>query len=106
MSVRETASDPDVVVTEKMATRIVSLLLLLAALSVYVLWTVNPVGSGEESTFALFIAVDLIAVGMISYVQRSVTERGRIGRVPMIAGCCLILLLVFAAFYLLHSPPA
>lgn len=92
---------PSVVAAERVAVRVVALLLLVAALSVFVLWTVNPVGGGSESTFALFVGVDITAVAMISYVQRSVTEAGRIGRVPMIAGCLLILFLVAVAFYLL-----
>jgi hypothetical protein len=91
----------DAVVTERMGVRVVALLLLIAALSVFVLWTVNPIGSGSETTFALFVGVDLVSVAMISYVQRSVTQNGRIGIVPMVAGCCLIVFLVFAAFYLL-----
>jgi hypothetical protein len=90
----------DVEVTEKMGVRIVSLLLLVAAASVLVLWSVNPVGSGGESTFALFLAVDLVAVAMISYVQRGVAREGRVARVPLVAGCCFIILLVFAAIYL------
>jgi hypothetical protein len=90
------------IVTERMGVRIVALLLLVALLSVFVLWTVNPVGPGSESTFALYIAVDLVSIAMISYVQRSVAEDGRIGRIPLIAGCSFILFLVLAGFYLLQ----
>jgi hypothetical protein len=95
------ATGPVTVVTEKMAVRIVALLLVLAALAVFVLWTVNPVGSGSETTFALFVGVDLVSVAMVSYVKRSVEETGRIGRVPMLAGCMFVLFLVAAGFYLL-----
>jgi hypothetical protein len=95
-------SNAGAVVTEKMGIRIVALLLLIAALSVFVLWTVNPVGAGSETTFALYLAVDLTCVAMISYVQRSVAGDGRIGRAPLIAGCCFILFLVLAGFYLLQ----
>jgi hypothetical protein len=94
--------DANSVVTEKMGVRIVALLLLVALLSVFVLWTVNPVGPGSESTFALYVAVDLVSVAMISYVQRSIISDGRIGRAPLIAGCCFILFLVLAGFYLLQ----
>ena len=92
---------PDTVTTEEMGVRVVALLLMVAALSVFVLWTVNPVGSGSESTFALFVAVDIVSVAVISYIQRSVSERGRIGRVPVLAGCAFMVVLVAAAFYLL-----
>jgi hypothetical protein len=93
-------SDRDRVVTERMSLRIVSLLLLVAAVSVFVLWSVNPVGSGSESTFALFLAVDMVCVAMISYVERAVSHEGRMARAPLIAGCVFILFLVFTGIYL------
>jgi hypothetical protein len=102
MSGERSTLDTNSVVTERMGVRIVALLLLVALLSVFILWTVNPVGPGNETTFALYVAVDLVAVAMISYVQRSITGDGRIGRVPLIAGCSLILFLVLAGFYLLQ----
>jgi hypothetical protein len=82
-----------------MGVRIVALLLLVASLSVFVLWTLNPVGSGSETTFAIYLAIDLIAFGLISYVDRRVAGEGKIGRVPLIAGCCFILFLVIVGFY-------
>jgi hypothetical protein len=88
------------VVTERMAIRVVTLLLLVAALSVFVLWTVNPVGSGSEATYALYLAVDLVAVAMISYVQRAVSREGRMSRAPLVAGCLFMILLVVAGLYL------
>jgi hypothetical protein len=94
-------SEKDTVITERMGLRIVSLLLLIAAMSVFVLWSVNPLGSGNESTFALFLAVDLVSVAMISYVVRAVTREGRMASPPLIAGCCFILFLVVAGIYLL-----
>lgn len=84
-----------------MGTRIVSLLLLLAVVSVFVLWSVNPIGSGGESTFVLFLAVDLVSVAMISYIQRAVVREGHIARAPLLAGCFFILFLLAATFYLL-----
>ncbi|HXW94261.1 MAG TPA: hypothetical protein VEJ19_00970 [Nitrososphaerales archaeon] len=101
MTARQTSSEGNVVVIERMAVRIVSLLLIVAAVSVFVLWSANAVGSGGETTFALFLAVDLVAVAMISYVERSVSEQGNIGRAPLIAGCCFVLVLVIAGIYLL-----
>lgn len=92
---------PETVATEKMGVRVVALLLMVAALSVFVLWTVNPVGSGSESTFALFVAVDIVSVATISYVQRSIGEQDRIGRFPVLAGCFFMVFLVAAAFYIL-----
>lgn len=95
----KSTSNADDVVTEMMGVRIVAFLLLIAVLSVFVLWTVNPVGSGSETTFALYLAVDLIAVALISYVRRSVITDGKIGRLPIVAGCCFILILVLASVF-------
>lgn len=86
---------------EKMGLRIVSLLLIVAVVCVFTLWTVDPVGSGGVTTFALFLATDLVAVAMISYVQRSLASEGTMSRAPLIAGCCYITLLVMAGIYLL-----
>lgn len=101
MSDGQQSADLDTVVTEKMGVRIVALLLIVAALSVFVLWTVNPVGSESETTFALFVSVDIVSVAMISYIRRSIGERDRIGRVPLLAGCFFIIFLVSLSFYLL-----
>jgi len=99
MTGEQSTSNADVV-TERMGVRIVALLLLIASLSVFVLWTINPVGSGNETTFATYLAIDLIVFALVSYVRRRITDDGKIGRVPLIAGCCFILLLVFVGFYL------
>ncbi|GEM_PF-4965650 len=87
-------------VTEGMGLRIAALLVIVAALSVFVLWSVNPVGSGSEATYALYLAVDLVAVAMISYVQRAIARGGRMARVPLVAGCIFIVVLVVAGLYL------
>ncbi len=100
MSSEQSAPRVEKVVRERMAVRIVALLLIIAALSVFVLWTVNPVGSGSETTFAVYLAIDLIAFALISYVRRRVGSDGGIGRVFVIAGCCFMLFLVFVGFYL------
>lgn len=100
MKSERSVPDEETVVTEKMGIRIVSLLLLVAAISVVVLWTVNPLGSGSETVFAVYLGVDLIAFALISYVQRSVSNGGRIGRIPVVAGCLFMLLLVAVGFYL------
>lgn len=101
MSGQGQPSSHDTELAEKLGVRMSALLLIVAALCVFVLWTVNPVGSGSESTFALFVAVDISSVAMISYIQRSIRERNTIGRVPVLSGCVFILFLVALAFYLL-----
>jgi hypothetical protein len=97
----ESISEKRAVVTERMGVRIVSLMLLISAISVFILWSVNPVGSGSESTFALYLAVDLVCVAMISYVERAVAREGRVARAPLVAGCCFILFLIVVGLYLI-----
>jgi len=81
---------------EKLGLRIVALLILLEILSVYFLWTLNPVGSTAESSFAVFLATDLVAFFMMSYLVRSIMRYDRFGRLPVMAGAFFILILVFA----------
>jgi hypothetical protein len=83
---------------EKVGVRIVALLLLFEILSVYFLWVANPVGPGAERAFALYLASDLISFAMISYVYRLLRTENRFGRVPMIAGCFVVIVLMLAGF--------
>jgi len=75
---------------EGMATRIVALLLLLEAVSVWFLWTFDGIGSGGETSFALFLAADLVSFAMISYTFRALKRDGRFARLPLLAGCAFI----------------
>jgi hypothetical protein len=85
---------------EQMNLRIVALLLLLGLLSVYFLWTLNPVSQTSEAIFALFLSVDLVSFSMISYIYR-VDKRGdNASRGLLLAGCCMVLLLLLAGLFL------
>lgn len=79
------------------ATRIVALLLLLETVSVWFLWTFDSVGSAGESSFALFLAADLVSFAIISYIYRLLKRDGRFGMWPILAGCAFILALFLAA---------
>ena len=81
---------------EKLGIRLVALLVLLEILSVYFLWTLNPVDGTAETSFAVYLAVDLVAFFMISYLVRSIMEHDRFGRIPIIAGALFIVILVCA----------
>jgi hypothetical protein len=85
---------------EQVNVRIVPLLLLLGLLSVCFLWTLNPVSQTSEAMFALFLSVDLVSFSMISYLYR-VDKRGdSASRGLLLAGCCMILLLLLAGLFL------
>ena len=81
---------------EKLALRIVALLVLLEILSVYFLWILNPIGGAAESSFAVYLAVDLVAFFMISYLVRSIMEHDQFRRSPIIAGALFIGVLLCA----------
>lgn len=86
------------VVSQRVGSIIVALLIVVALAAVAVLWTLNPTSSFSQSIFAVYLAVDLVSFAMISYVYRESKSGDRIGRVPVLAGCAFILALVFAGF--------
>jgi hypothetical protein len=77
------------------ALRIFALLLLLGLVSVAFLWTLNPVGSRNETTFAMYLSVDLVVFAMTSYIYREIKWKEGVGGVPLIGGCLMLLLLLF-----------
>jgi len=80
-----------------LAKRIVALLLLLEAVSVWFLWTFDSIGSNGETSFALFLSADLVSFAMISYTFRALKSDGKFARLPLLAGCAFITLLFFFA---------
>jgi hypothetical protein len=85
---------------EQMNLRIVALLLLLGLLSVYFVWTLNPLSQTSEAIFALFLSVDLISFSMISCIYRVDKRADNPSRGLLLAGCCMILLLLLASLFL------
>lgn len=83
---------------EDLGLRIVALLIIASLASVATLWTINPTGSTEETTFAVYLAVNLVSFAMISYVYRSSKSGDGISRFPLIAGCAFISVLLFLGF--------
>jgi hypothetical protein len=85
---------------EEMGERVVALLLLVEVISVFLLWTLNPLTSQGQDAFALYLAVDFVAFAMMSYLYRTLNAEGRISRVLVIAGCCFMAALFFVSFTL------
>ncbi len=83
---------------ERVGLRIVELLVIVGFASAAVLWTIDTSLSSGESVFAVYLSMDLIAFAMISYVYRVTKTGDSLGRVPLLAGCVLLLLLVAAGF--------
>jgi hypothetical protein len=74
------------------------LLLVVALASVAALWTLDTTTASAEAIFAIYLAVDLVTFAMISYIYRLSKTGDPIRKVPMLAGCVLLLLLVAAGF--------
>ena len=49
-------------------------LIALQALTLVVLWLLNPLTQAATDTFALYLSLDLLAFAMISYIYRSKRE--------------------------------
>jgi len=83
---------------ETIGIRIVGLLLIVAASSVVGLWTLDTSVVSGESLFAVYLSMDLVCFAMIAYIYRVTKGGDDFGRLAMFAGCCMLLLLVFAGF--------
>jgi hypothetical protein len=84
----------------KYSTRLIGLLLIVEAVSVFYLWTINGVGKSDEGVFALFLAIILVALAMISSIYRSFMNEDQLNRPFLIACCVLILLFVYVSLAL------
>ena len=85
---------------DEMGERVVALLLVVMAVSVFLLWTLNPLTSQGQDAFALYLAVDFVAFAMMSYIYRTLSSEGNISKILIIAGCCFIAVLFFISFTL------
>ena len=84
--------------TERIGLRIVGLLVIVGFASSVVLWTIDTSIASGEQLFAVYLSVDLIAFAMISYVYRVTKTGDIIGRIPLLAGSALLLLLIAVGF--------
>jgi hypothetical protein len=93
---RELSSVP----LSRYSTRIVALLVLVEAVSVFFLWSLNPVSETDEGVFAILLAIDLVSLAMISNVYRSYKHSEPMNRGFLLAGCGLILVFVYVSLAL------
>ena len=73
------------------------LFILIEAASLVFLWALNPVGQADEAVFAIFLAIELVSLAMISYVYRTYKGGGELNRGVILTACCLILIFVYIA---------
>jgi len=82
-----------------MSLRVVPLLLILQALSVYLLWSLNPSGQTGENQFALFMAVIFVSLSLVSYMFRLENRGDTPRRTWLLAGCFMVLILLFLGLF-------
>ena len=75
--------------------RIFVLFLLFGLLSVIFLWTLNPVNSQSQTAFAIYLSIDLIIFAMVSYTFRVSKWGEEVKRLPLVAGCVTLLILLY-----------
>jgi hypothetical protein len=80
--------------------RIVGLFLVIEAVTVYFLWGLNPTNKIGQEVFGVFLAIDLVSFATISYVYRVYKRGDGINRGLLLAGCVMILILVYASLAL------
>ncbi len=78
------------------ATEIVGLLVMVEVASVFILWNINAVSKAGEGEFAIFLAIDLISLAMISNIYRSGMQGDQLNKGFL--GVCLALILIFVLF--------
>ncbi|MDG6905629.1 MAG: hypothetical protein JRN20_07590 [Nitrososphaerota archaeon] len=80
--------------------KLVYLLILVEAITVYFLWALDPITQVGESVFAILLAVDLLSFMMISYIYRTFKSGNQISRGLLIGACGLILVLIYTSLAL------
>jgi hypothetical protein len=79
--------------------RIVFLLLLLQAVSTLFLWSLDAVAAVSEGKFAVFLAVDLLSMAMVTYVYTHEKWREAVSRGWILAGSLGLMILLFVGLY-------
>lgn len=80
--------------------RVVLPLVLLQAVSVVTLWSLDSLDKVGQETFTLFLAVDLIAFAIMAHVYRTTREGEGLGRRSALAGSLVILLILLTTLFL------
>ena len=76
---------------------LVFFLLALQAVSVVLMWSLDPVGQRSQASFALLLAADLVSFSIISYLARSRIVGGGVRRSFVLMGSAATLLFMFLA---------
>lgn len=76
---------------------LVVFLLILQAVSVVLMWSLNPLGERSQASFALLLAADFVSFSMISYIARNRSSGGGIRGAFVLMGSAATFLFMFLA---------
>ena len=76
---------------------LVVLLVILQAVSVFLMWSLNPTGQRTQTSFALLLAADLVAFSSVSYLGRIGDMGGKVRGALLLAGSAAVLLFMLLA---------
>lgn len=79
--------------------RIVLLLVFLQAVSLVMLWSLDSLTRAGQEVFTLFLAVDLISLGVIAYVYRSTKGSADLHKGWIVAAGAVIFLLLITTLF-------
>jgi hypothetical protein len=78
---------------------VVLLLVLVQAVSVIMLWSLDSLSRVGQDVFSLFLATDLVSLALVAYTYRTSKEGIGPARLWVVAGCLAILLLLFTSLF-------
>lgn len=80
--------------------RIVTLLLTLQAIATVFLGSLNSVVPAQEGRFAVFLAIDLLAFAMVTYVYTHNKWGENVARTWILAGSAGLVILLLSSLFL------
>jgi hypothetical protein len=83
----------------RLAHRLVLCLIALQVVATATVWNLNPTDSASQAAFATLLAIDLLALAMVSYLYRS-EKAGKAFSRPWILGGCGMFVVLWAALLL------
>lgn len=79
---------------------LITIFLIFQIMSVPYLWSLGTTDIVSQGEFAIYLALNLISFSMIAYIYRKDRLGERIGTGWMLAGCAMLLALIYSSLLL------
>jgi hypothetical protein len=83
-----------------LSVRLVALLLIIEAISVFTLLTLNSANALANDIFTILMAISIVSLAMISSIYRAYKQGNGPDKIFLSMGCGMILMLVYVCFAL------